>query len=429
MALWTVHGDGHCPERDDAVIGCHERPSWWMTVGFGVQHLLAMFGATIMVPLLVGLPVTATLLMSGLGTLLFLLLTRNRVPTCVGASYAFVVPLGAAASQGGAGPAALLGGVLVVGLVVFAVGVAVKALGVRLLESAMPPVVAGAIVLMLGLSAAPQVGSFFDQQPMPAAVAAGAMLFATVLGRGVVSRMSVLIGVVAGLLAAVLAGQLAPNRVDAVGTAAWFAMPDLLVPQVNVSVVQFVLPTVIVLVAMHVGHVKALASMTGRDLDGSVGDALIGAGLATSASACAGGTGMASYGENLGVMAATRVYSTAPCALAGVVVVGLAFSPKAAAVLNLVPLGVLGGVSLVLLGMVALVGARMWAESGVDVADPVNMAVLGTALVAAVGNLTLRVGDIEVTGLVWGSAGIVFGYPVLRKLADGVEGRRRSSFP
>lgn len=417
MALWTVHGNGRRLLRD-SVVSSEERLSWPLTIGFGVQHLLAMFGTTTLVPLLTGFPVATTLLLSGLGTLLFLLVTRNRVPSYLGASVAFAVPMGTAANQVGAVPAALLGGIMVVGLVVLAVGVAVKALGVRLLESAMPPVVTGAIVLMIGLSLAPQSVSSFDQNRVPAALTLGTVVLLIVLSRGLAGRAAVLIGVLVGWAYAALSGQLVPGRLAELEKAPWVGLPDLIAPQVHISVVPFLLPLAFVLVAEHVAHVKATAAVSGRDLDPYVGDALIGGGLATMLAGSAGGSAVSSYASNIGVMAATRVYSTASCAIAAVAAVVLSFSPKLAALINTVPLGVLGGATLVLFGMLALVGVRIWLDARVDLTDPINLVVLGTAVIAGVGDLTVQVGDLRITGMVWGSVGVVIGYPILRALAD-----------
>ncbi|MFC7340680.1 uracil-xanthine permease family protein [Saccharopolyspora griseoalba] len=421
MALWTVHGNGRRLLRD-SVVSSEERLSWPLTVGFGLQHLLAMFGTTTLVPLLTGFPVATTLLLSGLGTLLFLLVTRNRVPSYLGASVAFVVPMGAAADQVGAAPAALLGGIVVVGLVVLAVGVAVKALGVRLLESAMPPVVTGAMVLMIGLSLAPQSVSSFDQNRVPAALTLGTVVLLIVLSRGMAGRAAVLVGVLVGWIYAALSGQLVPGRLAELRDAPWLGFPDLIAPQVHISVVPFLLPLALVLVAEHVAHVKAIAAISGRDLDPHVGDALIGGGLATMLSGSAGGSPVSSYAANIGVMAATRVYSTAACVIAAGAAVALSFSPKFAALINTVPLGVLGGATLVLFGMLALVGVRIWLDARVDLTDPINLVVLGTAVIAGVGDLTLQVGDLRITGMVWGSVGIVIVHPILRALADARDG-------
>lgn len=417
MALWTVHGNGRRPVRDSAVPS-RERLNWPLTVGFGLQHVAAMFGTTMLVPLLTGFPPSTTLLFSGLGTLLFLLVTRNRVPGYLGASMGFVVPLNAAVENGGASPAALLGGVMVLGGVVLAVGVAVKALGIRLLEAAMPPVVTGAIVLMLGLSLAPQAVSAFGRDAGPAAVTLGSVLLLTVLGKGVLGRVAVLVGILVGWSYSAAAGGLSAQRVADVRAASWFGIPEVVTPQMHLAVMPFLLPMVIVLVAEHVAHLKAVANGSGRNLDPHVGDALIGGGVATTLSGAAGGMALSNYAPNVGVLVISRVYSTAACFVAAVTAVLLAFVPKLAAVVNTIPLGVLGAATLVLFGLLALVGVRIWSESGVDFADPVNLAVLGAALVAGVGDLTLSFGEVRISGVVWGSVGIVLGYPLLRWLAD-----------
>lgn len=425
MALWTVHGTGR-PAADE-VVGSEERLSWPLTVGFGAQHLFAMLSSTILVPLLTGFPPMTTLLLSGLGTLVFLVVTRNRVPSCVGASLSFVAPLGAAAAKGGAGPQALLGGIVVVGLVVVAVGVAVKALGVRLLESTMPPVVTGSVVLMLGLSLAPHATSSFETQPVPGLLTLVAAAVAAALGRGMFSRASVLIAVLVGWVYAAVAGDLDPARVAALQQAPWFGAPEVVSPDLSMTAVPFLLPLVIVLVAEHVGNLKAVEALTGRNLDSSVGDVLIGGGLATTMSGASGGAALTTYASNVGVMAVTRVYSTAACGVAAVAAVLLSFSPKLGALVNTVPLGVVGGATLVLFGVLALIGVRLWSEAAVDFTDPVNLVVVGTALIAGAGNLTVWVGALQITGLVWGSAGIVLCYPLLRHLADFLGVQRSSS--
>ena len=231
-------------------------------------------------------------------------------------------------------------------------------------------------------------------------------------------------GVLIGWGYAAMLGELDASRVAALQDAAWFALPELIAPQVHLSVMPFLLPLVIVLVAQTVGHVKAVAAVAERNLDGSVGDALIGSGLATTLSGSAGGSAVSTNAANIGVMAATRVYSTAACMVAALMAIVLSFSPKLAALINTIPMSVLGGASLVLFGMLALVGARIWLEARIDFADPVNLAVVGTALIAAIGDLTLSLGELRVTGVVWGSVAILVGYPVLRGMADVVNGSR-----
>jgi uracil-xanthine permease len=412
VALWTVHGDGR-RLGDDEVVRSDERLSWPPTVGLGLQHLGALAGATIVVPALTGFPVATTLLFSGVGTLLFLLVTRNRVPSYLGASFAFVAPLVAAHNDG---LAAQLGGVLFAGILLAVIGIAVKALGIRLVDSVMPPVVTGAVIVLIGLNLAPSAADEVGTGPVLAAVTIAVIGLCAVLSRGLLVRLSVLAGVLAGWAAAAVTGNLDPVRVGAVGAAPWLSLPVLYEPQLRPSVMLTVLPAVIVLAAQCVGYTKAIGAVTGRDLDGSVGDALIAGGLANALAGSGGGSGLTQLGENIGVMAVTKVYSTAAYVVAAVGAIVLSFSPKVAALVQTLPSGVVGGMSLVLYGMVVLVGVRHWLDNRVDLADPVNLMVAGAAIVAGAGNVTIDVGWLRVGGIVWGSALIVIGHPLLRTL-------------
>ncbi|ASU78216.1 nitrate reductase [Actinopolyspora erythraea] len=434
MALWAVHGNGRQPP-DGEDVATEERLSWPLTMGLGLQHLLAMFGATVLVPRLTGLPVATTLLASGAGTLLFLLLTRNRVPAYLGASVTFVMPLGAAAERSGAGPGGMVGAILVVGLLVTAIGIAVKALGVRLLETAMPPVVTGGVIVLVGLGmathsvtlfgkAAHDVPSF-EPVPLAAVITALVIVLSALLGRGLLSRGCVLFGIAAGWLYAVATGGIHQVRVESLRTAPWFGVPDLVAPQLHISVVPVVLPLVIVLAAQQVGVVKAVAATTGRDLDGNVGDALIGGGMATTLSGSVGGGGLIGYAENMGVMAASRVFSTAACMTAALGAVLLAFSPKFVALLDTVPIGVVGAATIVLLGMVTLIGVRLWLRARVDFTDPLDLGVVVTTSLVGVTNPTLSLGGVRLSGVVWGSLLLVLAYPLLRTLVDELRGRSR----
>ncbi|MEE2032764.1 uracil-xanthine permease family protein [Rhodococcus chondri] len=411
---WSVHGDGK-RITSGAVVAPDERLSWPRTIGIGMQHVIAMFGATLLVPTITGFPVTTTLLFSGLGTALFLLITRGRVPSYLGSSFAFIAPLTASA---GSGPAAQLGGIVAVGVVLALVGLIVKALGSRVIDAVMPPVVTGAVVALIGLNLAPTAAGSFEAQPLIGAVTLAAILLVTVLGPGLLGRLGILVGVVIGWVFAALIGDLDSARVDALREAAWFGVPDLRGPTFELSVVLLALPVVIVLIAENVGHVKAVAAMTGRNLDDVAGDALLADGLATTLAGIGGGSGTTTYAENIGVMAATRVYSTAAYWVAAATAVILAFSPKFGALVFTVPDGVLGGATLVLYGLIGILGVRIWIEAKVDFTDPVNLTVAAAALVAGIGDLTLSIGSVELGGIAWGSIGILVAYPILRRLAD-----------
>ena len=413
---WTVHGDGK-RIAPGAVVAPEERLSWGRTIGIGMQHVVAMFGATLLVPTLTGFPVNTTLLFSGLGTILFLLITRNRLPSYLGSSFAFIAPLSASQQYG---IAAQAGSILVTGLVLAAVGVAVKIAGRRVLDAVMPPAVTGAIVALIGLNLAPNAAENFASQPLVAAVTLLVILLATVAGRGMVSRLSILLGVVVGWVFAALTGNLGDDAVAAIDAAPWVGLPEFHAPSFNVSAIAVALPVLVVLIAENVGHVKAVSEMTKRDLDDLAGDALIADGLASTLAGGFGGSGTTTYAENIGVMAATRVYSTAAYWVAAFTAILLAFVPKFGALIFTIPTGVLGGACIVLYGLIGMLGVRIWMDNKVNFNNPVNLTSAAVALIAGIGNLTLTVGGVSLEGIAWGSVGIIVAYPIMKKLYDSV---------
>ena len=382
-----------------------------------MQHVVAMFGATLLVPTLTGFPVNTTLLFSGLGTILFLLITRNRLPSYLGSSFAFIAPLSASQQYG---IAAQAGSILVTGLVLAAVGVAVKIAGRRVLDAVMPPAVTGAIVALIGLNLAPNAAENFASQPLVAAVTLLVILLATVAGRGMVSRLSILLGVVVGWVFAALTGNLGDDAVAAIDAAPWVGLPEFHAPSFNVSAIAVALPVLVVLIAENVGHVKAVSEMTKRDLDDLAGDALIADGLASTLAGGFGGSGTTTYAENIGVMAATRVYSTAAYWVAAFTAILLAFVPKFGALIFTIPTGVLGGACIVLYGLIGMLGVRIWMDNKVNFNNPVNLTAAAVALIAGIGNLTLTVGGVSLEGIAWGPVGIIVAYPIMKKLYDSV---------
>lgn len=413
---WDVHGDGKTI-KPGAVVAPEERLSWGRTIGIGMQHVVAMFGATLLVPTLTGFPVNTTLLFSGLGTILFLMITRNRLPSYLGSSFAFIAPL-TASQQYGIGAQA--GSVLVTGLVLVLIGFAVKAAGRKVLDAVMPPAVTGAIVALIGLNLAPNAASNFSSQPLVATVTLAVIILATVAGRGMVSRLSILIGVVVGWVFAAITGDLGEGAVESIREAAWIGVPQFHAPEFHVSAILAALPVLVVLIAENVGHVKAVSEMTKRDLDDLAGDALIADGLATSLAGGFGGSGTTTYAENIGVMAATRVYSTAAYWVAAITAIALAFIPKFGALIFTIPTGVLGGACLVLYGLIGMLGVRIWMDNKVNFNNPVNLTAAAVALIAGIGNLTLDVFGVTLEGIAWGSVGIIVLYPVMKKLYESV---------
>ncbi|MFF0878461.1 uracil-xanthine permease family protein [Micromonospora aurantiaca (nom. illeg.)] len=417
---WTLHGDGRQVRPGD-VVAPDERLSWPRTIGVGVQHVVAMFGATFTVPLITGFPPATTLLFSGLGTLLFLLITGNRLPSYLGSSFAFIAPVLAAKTDGGIGAA--LGGIVVAGVALAIVGVVVQVAGSRWIDALMPPVVTGAIVMLIGLNLAPVAwdgdgsGTGVKAQPLIAVVTLVAILLTTVLFRGFVARLSILVGVVVGWVLAALTGNLDQQAVSSLRQAAWVGLPEFHTPSFDARAVVLVIPVILVLIAENAGHVKAVAAMTGRNLDRDMGRALLGDGVATVLAGSGGGSGTTTYAENIGVMAATRVYSTAAYWIAGATAILLGLCPKFGALILTVPAGVLGGATTALYGLIAILGARIWIESRVDFHDPINLFTAAVAVIIGAANYTLTAGDLSFNGIALGTAAALVIYHGMRLIA------------
>lgn len=420
MKLWSVHGDGYriAPGQ---VVAPGERLAWAPTIGIGMQHVVAMFGATFLVPLITEFPPSTTLLFSGVGTLLFLLITANRVPSYLGSSFAFLAPI--AAAQGQHGPAGALGGVVMAGVALFLVGLIVQAVGHAWISRLMPPMVTGAIVALIGLNLAPTAWDNVEQAPATALATLLAIVLCTVLFRGLLGRLSILLGVVVGYAVAALRGEV---DASAIGDAAWIGAPEFMLPEFHWGVAGLFLPVVLVLVAENIGHVKSVAQMTDNSseaLDPYIGRTLMSDGLATTLAGAGGGSGTTTYAENIGVMAATKVYSTAAYWVAGLTAVGLAFLPKFGAAIQTVPVGVLGGAATVLYGMIGVLGFRIWVEHRVDFGNPINLTTGAVALVVGIANYTWTAGDLIFEGIALGTAAalvLYHGMHALNRLTGAV---------
>ena len=408
---WRLHGDGRSIGVGE-VVRPEERLSWPRTIGIGLQHVVAMFGATFLVPILTGFPPATTLFFSAVGTVTFLLLTRNRLPSYLGSSFAFIAPIAAANDAGG--QAVALGGVLLSGVLLAVVGLVVNAVGSRWIDVVMPPVVTGAIVALIGLNLAPTVKANVESSPFTAVVTLLAIVLVTVLFRGILGRLAILVGVLVGYLVAAIR-----QEVDFAGVrdAAWVGLPDFTAPSFDLSVLGLFAPVVFVLVAENVGHVKSVAAMTDRNLDPLMGRALLADGVATSLAGLGGGSGTTTYAENIGVMAATRVYSTAAYWVAAAGALVLSMSPKFGALIATIPAGVLGGATTVLYGMIGVLGARIWVQNRVDFSDPVNLTTAAVALVVGIANVTWAPGDLTFGGIALGTAAAIGIYHLMRSLA------------
>ncbi|WP_425299406.1 uracil-xanthine permease family protein [Nocardioides panacisoli] len=428
MFKWEVVHGGKTPPPG-AAVGPMERLSWGRTVGLGAQHIVAMFGATFVFPIIMGLDPNLAILFSGVCTILFLLIVKNKVPSYLGTSASFVAAVVAIRAQGG-DSADVTGAILVAGLVLAAVGLLVHFAGARLIHTILPPAVTGAVVMLIGFNLAPVVAdAYWPQDQWIALLTATFMVAAAVMLPGFWSRIAVLLALVFGYLVSWAAdGVFGPitspdatgevvtrDRVSWAGveSADWFGLPSGQLadgvsavhgPSFSLSFILLVLPGVIALIAENTGHVKAVAEMTGDDLDPYMGRAIGADGLATSLASLFGGSPTTTYAENIGVMSATRVYSTAAYYAAAMFAIILGLCPKFGAIINAVPGGVLGGITVVLYGMIGLVGAKIWVENRVDFGNPVNLVGLAAGIIAGVGGVTLQVtDDFELGGIALGT--------------------------
>ena len=410
-----MHGDGKSIAAG-AVVSTDERLSWPRTIGVGLQHIAAMFGATFLVPIITGFPPTTTLFFSGIGTILFLIITGNKLPSYLGSSFAFLGPIGAAmAANATGGMAAALGGIVFTGAVLAAVGFAVKAAGIGWINWLMPPVVTDTIVMVIGFNLAGAAKGNFTADPLIAIITLGSIGLFSVMSKGFMSRISIFLGLVVGYVVALAMGDV---KTEGITAAQWFALPTFTTPTFDMSIMILFLPVVLVLIAENVGHVKAVSAMTGKNLDDQMGNALMADGVATTLAGFGGGSGTTTYAENIGVMAATRVYSTAAYWIAGLGAVGLSLSPKFGAVLSATPAGALGGVSTALFGMIGILGARIWIENKVDFANSTNLLIASSALIIGIADYSWTRGDYTFTGIVNATLVAVIGYRVLHSLAE-----------
>lgn len=414
MALWTLHGNGTV--QPGAVVAPDERLGWGKMFGLGAQHVVAMFGATFLVPLITGFPVTTTLFFSGLGTLIFLLITGNRLPSYLGSSFAFISPV--LASTAGKDFSKALFGILLTGLLLAAVGAVVHLAGAAWIDALMPPVMTGTIVMLIGFNLAGAAWggdekSGFRAAPLTAWITLIAIVLIAVLFKGLIGRLSILLGVGVGYIAALAQGQV---DFATVAKADWVGLPTFTTPTVDFGVAALFLPVVLVLIAENVGHVKSVSLMTGKNYDKTMGRALLADGVATSLAGLGGGSGTTTYAENIGVMAATKVYSTALYWIAGFIAILLSFSPKFGAAIFTIPAGVIGAAGTVLYGMIGLLGARIWIENKVNFTNPVNLFPAAIGLIMAIANFDFKIGGLEFGGVTVGTVTALVLYHLMKAI-------------
>jgi putative pyrimidine permease RutG len=418
---WTVaEGDLVAPEQ---------RLPWGQTVVAGLQHVVAMFGATVLAPLLMGFDPSVAIFFSGIGTLVFFVVVGGRVPSYLGSSFSFIAVVIAASGYAGQGPnanlAVALGGIIAAGALYAVIGIAVISSGTHWVERLMPPVVTGAIVAVIGLNLAPvavkgvTAGGFEFLIGCITVVAIGLV---AVRAPPVLRRLPIILGgLIAYLVYVLLAngfGWGKPIDFSALAAAPWVGLPKFSAPRFEASAVVLIAPVAVVLVAENLGHVKAIAALTGKNLDGYLGRAFLGDGIATMIAAAGGGTGVTTYAENIGVMAVTKIYSTIVFVIAALAALILGFSPKFGALILTIPGPVIGGLSLVVFGLIAATAGRIWVQSQVDFSDARNLITVAAALTAGAGDLVMKLGGFTLGGIGTATFGAIILYQLLRPRAD-----------
>ncbi|MBB6548136.1 uracil-xanthine permease family protein [Nonomuraea rubra] len=431
MALgWKVHGDGKRLTPGE-VVKPDERLSWPRMVGIGAQHVIAMFGATFVFPLVMGLDANLAVMMSGVATILFLLIVKGKVPSYVGSSASFVGAVVAIRAAGG-GDATVTGALLVVGLVLAACGFAIHKLGVGVIHRVFPPIVTGGVVMLIGFGMAYVAADvYWPKDPWVALLTMAATFVFIGVFKGFLGRIGVLLGLVFGFLLSwawdLVGGPItAPDdsgrvtehfrvSLEAVAQADWIGLPSLHGPVFEVSAIVLVLPVVIALIAENVGHVKAVGEMTGADVDAYMGRAVMADGVGTVVATSVGGSATTTYAENIGVMAATKVYSTAAYYIAAVIAILFGLCPKFGALIAATPGGVLGGVTTILYGMIGLLGAKIWIENKVNLSEPGNLVPTGAGIICAIGPVAFPITDtFALSGIALGTIVLLVGYHLLR---------------
>ena len=396
---WTV--------RTSGVIAPDERLPLPQTLALGLQHVVAMFGATVLAPLLMGFDPNVAILFSGVGTLIFFVLVGGRVPSYLGSSFAFI--------------AVALGGIIAAGIVYSIIAAIVMLAGYGWIDRVMPPVVTGSVVAVIGLNLAPIAvksisGSTLDTWIGIATILAVGLI--AVRAPGLAGRLPVLLGGLAGyLLHAVCTNGLGlgkPIDFSGVANAAWIGWPHLMAPVFNGAAVALIAPVAVVLVAENLGHIKAVAAMTGRNLDPYLGRAFLGDGLATIVAGMGGGSGVTTYAENIGVMAVTKIYSTLLFVVAACVALVLGFSPKFGALIMTIPGSVLGGLSIVVFGLITATGGRIWVENRVDFSRARNFVTAAVTLTIGAGDLALKLGGFTLGGIGTATFGAILLYQLFR---------------
>ncbi len=395
-------------------IDVDERLPLLQTFPLSLQHLFAMFGATVLVPFLFKVNPATCLLLNGVGTLIYLVIAKGRIPAYLGSSFAFISPVFAVLASG-QGYAAAQGGFIVFGLVFILVSQVVRLAGTRWIDVIFPSAAMGAIVAIIGLELAPvatnMAGLTASTVPLGMSVKLALIvslstlavtILASVLLRGFLAVIPVLLGVVTGYVISLVLGVVDFQGVHA---APWFQVPTLYAPTFNLQAILIILPASLVVLAEHVGHLVVTGNIVGRDLvkDPGLHRSLLGDGISNVLSGLCGATPNTTYGENIGVMAITKVYSVWAIGGAAVIAILVSFSGKLSAIIRSIPVPVMGGVCILLFGVIAAAGIRMLIEKKVDYTKPRNLILTSVVLISGISGAAVKLGTVELRGMALGT--------------------------
>ncbi|MFW6294921.1 MAG: uracil-xanthine permease family protein [Halanaerobium sp.] len=363
-----------------------------------MQHMFAMFGATVLVPSLTGLNPAAALFTSGLGTLIFHMITGGKVPAYLGSSFAFIAPIIAAKSQFGTDGAML--GIITVGIVYALMSFVIKIVGTDFFRKLLPPVVVGPVIITIGLGLAPTAKDMASEHLLTAFVTLVIAVAVSVFAKGIIKVIPIFLGIIGGYIFAAFMGLV---DLTPVMEASWIAFPKLSLPQVggNLRAVTLIAPIALVTMVEHLGDVLAISSTTKNDFidDPGLHKTLLGDGIATLVAGLFGGPPNTTYGENVGVLAITKVYNPIIIQLTALIVILSSFVQKIGVLIRTIPTAVMGGIVFLLFGMIASVGLRTLVENNVDLSNNRNLVIVSVTLLVGVSNLTISAAGLEFAGM------------------------------
>jgi uracil-xanthine permease len=413
-------------EKTTGIIAPDERLPWGQSILVGLQHVLAMFGSTVLGPILMGFNPNTAIFFSGIGTLIFFLITGGNVPSYLGSSFSFIAVIVTATAFSGKGInshiSIALGGIIACGVIYAIIAAIVMFAGYRWIEKLMPASVTGVIVAVIGLNLAPVAVADANKTPFDTVMALFTLLILALIaiyGPGPLRRLPILIsGIISYFVYLLLAngfGLGTPINLMPVGKAAWIGLPDFTAPSFQTNTMLLIAPVAIILVAENLGHLKAVSAMTGRNLDPYIGRAFLGDAIATIVSGFGGGPGITTYAENIGTMAVSRIYSSLVFVIAAIVAILLGFCPKFGALIGTIPIGVIGGLAFALFGLIAATGGRIWVQNRVDFTRNRNLIPAAVALTMGAGNFTINIGNFALSGIGTATFSAIILYQLLRK--------------